>query len=531
MAKNRIKIGDSGIEFIEKLNDLYDFTQVDNIITESELTLVSGNTYVITKDINIDTLTVPENCILRFDGGKFTKNGAGIINFEGEILIESRVSCLFGDIKITTTNGAKIINSDWFDLEKQSPANYNAKSLAETTKNNTFLSNHNNFTICWGFGIYVFSAASNNLSQSHIGKGRYLTCLHFPNSGAFYYSTNKSRLTYKDIYIHSKEACWKVECDIPYAVSIIKHHSVTAYSEEDFIYQLALGSNAPIYHCEWIDFAGGCGNTEKGIFYRFGTTSNIMDHIWNTPDFFTGASTTGKFKAVFFDCHTSIMKNSSFCYGQFIDHIYYRTGTVSNNGIWIDWYNNHFEDVQGELISIPSNAITNGSIHMRCNNKSSGFVPNGNPVLKIARCRLRQYDGDFDFNSNSLLFVEIAGDPTGNAGYFKNYTNFDVLCIDNYAAPYAVYFVKGNQNGSGRPIKIKSSLTFPDFNITVRPDNGQPREIYEIIYMETPSACTTANLPTLTSADMGFKLFDTTRNKEVLWNGMSWVNVDGTSLT
>ena len=41
---------------------------------------------------------------------------------------------------------------------------------------------------------------------------------------------------------------------------------------------------------------------------------------------------------------------------------------------------------------------------------------------------------------------------------------------------------------------------------------------------------TTAQRPTLSSADEGFEYYDSTLKKKVLWNGTAWVNMDGSSL-
>lgn len=42
---------------------------------------------------------------------------------------------------------------------------------------------------------------------------------------------------------------------------------------------------------------------------------------------------------------------------------------------------------------------------------------------------------------------------------------------------------------------------------------------------------TTNNRPTLLNSDEGFEYYDTTLKKKILWNGINWVNVDGTALT
>lgn len=41
---------------------------------------------------------------------------------------------------------------------------------------------------------------------------------------------------------------------------------------------------------------------------------------------------------------------------------------------------------------------------------------------------------------------------------------------------------------------------------------------------------TTNNRPTLSNEDAGFEYYDTTLKKKILWNGINWVNVDGTAL-
>ena len=41
---------------------------------------------------------------------------------------------------------------------------------------------------------------------------------------------------------------------------------------------------------------------------------------------------------------------------------------------------------------------------------------------------------------------------------------------------------------------------------------------------------TTSQRPSLTTADEGFEYYDTTLNKQIIWNGAEWTNIDGTSL-
>jgi len=209
MAINKLKIGDPGAVLISYFNDNFEVVADSGAIQPTDdynnsSFYVAGKTYLIKTALEINNITIPNNFTLVFEGGSFTKKagGSGLITFTGEINIQSDQVCLY-DITIATTNGRKIINADWFDLEKQTNAQYNAKTIASTTKNNTFLTRYNNFTINWGYGIYVFSGELNNLAHNHIGKGKYNTCLYFPNSKGIVYTSTKIRLKNEDIFIKS----------------------------------------------------------------------------------------------------------------------------------------------------------------------------------------------------------------------------------------------------------------------------------------------------------------------------------------
>lgn len=537
--KKQISIGSTGTVFANNIND--NFTEIYNsksnqyvLQTTDNLENISfwevGKIYIIKDNFEINDIVIPDKCSLKFEGGSFTKlsTGLGRVTFTGNIFIQSSNPCLF-NITLVTTNGVKEINADWFDLEKQTTTQYNAKATASTTKNNTFLSNHNNFTINWGNGIYVFSAESNNLAHNNIGKGPYKTCLHFPASKGIVFTSAKANLEVKNIFIHSSGASWSVECSLPQTVAECAFENVYCISETDHVIQRALTYSAAIYGCKWVNFQGTSNNPDKGIFYNFGTVSNIINNIKDQGFTFTKVHVGATpLKAVFYDTTVAIMKDSSFCYGHILENIVYRSGTINEQGIVIDLQNNHFESISRELINITCNENANGDIFLRGNRYITGFPTPGEVQLRIGRCRLRECDFP---TFKEILFIEAFGLPSAASGNWHNYTNLNLLVVNNQiGSNYEAVYCRGSQAVSNKVVEIVSPLTFPDFTIPVRPDNSQPRTIKEVVYINAPSACTTANLPTLTSADRGFKLYDTTRNKEVLWNGTAWVNVDGTNL-
>ena len=51
------------------------------------------------------------------------------------------------------------------------------------------------------------------------------------------------------------------------------------------------------------------------------------------------------------------------------------------------------------------------------------------------------------------------------------------------------------------------------------------------IYLEKLESCTTSQLPSGDNLYTGFTIYDSTRQKQILWNGTDWVNLDGTALS
>ena len=62
-------------------------------------------------------------------------------------------------------------------------------------------------------------------------------------------------------------------------------------------------------------------------------------------------------------------------------------------------------------------------------------------------------------------------------------------------------------------------------------NNGVECNISDGKYViETPKIGNTNNRPNLDDNSAGFGYYDTTLNKKILWNGTTWVNMDGTNL-
>lgn len=80
---------------------------------------------------------------------------------------------------------------------------------------------------------------------------------------------------------------------------------------------------------------------------------------------------------------------------------------------------------------------------------------------------------------------------------------------------------------------INSTLNSKNRNINLYDDKAKIKLFNCLVndfIINTSAKGTTTQRPTLSSTDEGFEYYDSTLKKKVLWNGTSWVNMDGTSL-
>lgn len=167
-------------------------------------------------DLNDVEITIPQNCILQFNGGSFD-NGALVCN---NTFIKGNNCLKLINIKGDIYNN--IIYSDWFCMVKISVNEFMNDSYSDISDyNNTVMQNciDNQFSIFFGSGIYIFSKPlyytwtnkMYGIYAEETSKMAKDTVLYFPNSEGLYFGNENwfsiYGLSIKNVFIDSKEHC------------------------------------------------------------------------------------------------------------------------------------------------------------------------------------------------------------------------------------------------------------------------------------------------------------------------------------
>lgn len=514
------------------------------IVSDSSKIVNSNIIYVIVSDIDLqgETLTIPANCTLDFQGGSFS-NGT---------IIGSNTKIKAGISKIFDTN--VIIQGSW-DLSQVYPEWFGAKG--DNTTDNT-----DSFSKITQFGANVF-----------ISKGTYIlngwdisTAVSIIGSG---YQNTRLVLT-APIEVHNNNNVNFEGVTIEVSDNITENleYIVKVYSAYHFTANL----------CTFY----GKNKATKGI-YSYGDTYSYYHYI-NTCRFVSitnaivlsynsNASTINNNE--FYQCDNCIVIDS--CNGVRVENNTFQSYVY--NGIILE-YNNYGSKTWGNLISgnyfegKPTTAIADIDFTSNADCRNNTITGNKStyialPHKHILNCIsentiIETTNATYRYPTKLPGFVKLQNFDNDSMEAFATSDFTGVIAprvLENGAIDLRVYvknadgtytwksiILSSNSNGnqinigvlnateitqySGGYIQLGYNASIGAKRLTVEDTTGRIKyssDGQNWSYLQEVSTGNTANRPTTTK--VGFMYFDTQLSKYICWNGTAWVNLDGTALT
>lgn len=146
------------------------------------------------------------------------------------------------------------------------------------------------------------------------------------------------------------------------------------------------------------------------------------------------------------------------------------------------------------------------------------------PILEEGECYIIKYVKDSGECKSMELYKQgtefyLTSDTNIDNFTYKNLINVPRIILNNNSSDGVLVVRK--ENDSIR-IEIQIGTTNKFSRLIIK---HFPHRLY--LYLQKG---TTANRPSLVSNDSGFKYYDTTLGKYIVWNGTEWTNMDGSSL-
>lgn len=252
-------------------------------------------------DLNGETVSIPEGCVLKFEGGSFKE---GTIQCSNTILIGNRF--LDKSIILKGTFDNDYIYFDWFINEKwnindnrySTFINDNNSEFSELPSisniNSTILYNLTNLSngksIKFGTGIYPFDSPVEGSIESHVlsGVSRNDTLLWFPLSDGFIRLVSTNSII-ENLWLECKGDCVTIKENAYPHAPIFRNSAFISYTSNCFK-QLGglyggLFENLLVY---------STGNKETCAFYKFTSNSNVFRNVVDSHVFFNGKNTNKK---------------------------------------------------------------------------------------------------------------------------------------------------------------------------------------------------------------------------------------------
>lgn len=497
---------------------------------------------VLDLDLNGETLTIPANCTLDFQGGSIS-NGT---------IVGSDTKIKAGISKIFDTN--VIIQGSW-DLSQVYPEWFGAKG--DNTTDNT-----DSFSKITQFGANVF-----------ISKGTYIlngwdisTAVSIIGSG--YQNTRLVLTAPIEVHNNNNVNFEGVTVEVSDNITENLEYIVKVYSAYHFTANL----------CTFY----GKNKATKGI-YSYGDTYSYYHYI-NTCRFVSitnaivlsynsNASTINNNE--FYQCDNCIVIDS--CNGVRVENNTFQSYVY--NGIILE-YNNYGSKTWGNLISgnyfegEPATAIADIDFTSNADCRNNTITGNKStyitlPHKHILNCIsentiIETTNATYRYPTKLPGFVKLQNFDNDSMEAFATSDFTGVIAprvLENGAIDLRVYvknadgtytwksvILSSNSNGnqinigvlnateitqySGGYIQLGYNASIGAKRLTVEDTTGRIKyssDGQNWSYLQEVSTGNTANRPTTTK--VGFMYFDTQLSKYICWNGTAWVNLDGTALT
>ena len=323
-----------------------------NTLTQ-EMMSAQNVKYVIKYDFVLNgDVTIPENCILEFDGGSIS----------GEYTITCNKTRIIGyggfdkSITLAGTIEGDIIEFDWWKNEKVSAADYNTflangyltgavPTISDT--NRTILTKHHLLgMIKFGKGIYPFDAAMNLGNVRICADCEFDTLLWAPQSDLIYLSGGLNGII-KGLYIEANGNVIKCYSTVTYGLHRYEIRDSTLISYTDHCVIRPDGSDNKSVPYGWLFenvkiYAG----PDKSAVYGMASNSMTYHNVVDAHALFNQVNSNkrGLMLAMFYNSNIQCFDNSNMTYAGW-KYFYY----ADKNNIWYcKVYNCTFEGGDNE---------------------------------------------------------------------------------------------------------------------------------------------------------------------------------------
>ena len=528
-----------------------------NTLTQSMVNK-TNTIYVIRYDFTLgEDITIPENCILEFDGGSLSGNQIITCN-------ETRIIGYSGFDKSITLAGTikgDIIEFDWWKNEKVSAAEYNAfiangyltgavPTISDT--NRTILTKHYNLgMIKFGKGIYPFDSAMTLGSVRICADCEFNTLLWSPQSD--FIITLGSNGIIKGLYIEANGNIIKCYSTKTYGLYRYEIRDSTLISYADNCVTKPDGSDNNSVPYGWLFenvkiYAGPNKSAVYGMDSNSMTYHNVVDAhaLFNQ----VGSNKRGLMFAMFYNSNIQNFDNSNMTYAGW-KYFYY----INKTGVWnCNVYNCTFEggdkehtNIENIVKIIPTITYLQLSIHdIRLINNNFNIAP-----IYIGEA---VQGGFIDAPQIDTVFF-----GAGASKYFANFgstiyyitRNLDVGGTRRRVGRiYPTKHLPTVKNATKHlPVSNLQCMGFPKSIINIFTEEEYTGNIYVV---ETGNACDIFNRGTSTvrptgigsgetgtlimNQDEGFEYFDTTLGKPIYAKTIAtdgtvtWVDATGASV-
>jgi len=276
--------------------------------------------WVISNEHNLgaNTITLPENVTLNFQGGKLSN---GILECDNTFI--EGFKGLNKDIELNGTIRGDVINFDWFDNEQSTKTeletfiNGNNATFGTvptiSDKNSTILQmlRDNNFSVYFGKGIYPFDIQINGGIKEIEGYNRRETLLWFPQSIGFYMNSGSTYGSVKNITIESYGSVFQIENNAIFHGFLVQDSFLVSYSDH------AINQISGLIYGSKFENVAVYGGEDKGGFYNMSSGSNVFHNVVDMHIYFSRTGVTndkGVLKALFYNTSAREFSNSNISY-------------------------------------------------------------------------------------------------------------------------------------------------------------------------------------------------------------------------
>lgn len=516
-------------------------SKVNTVFTTSQI-IYPSRVYKIVSDIDLagETLTIPINCTLDFQGGSFS-NGTIV---GSNTKIEAGLNKIFETIEISGTWNINEVYPEWFGAK-------NDGTTDSTTAFNKILKF--NSKVVLSKGTYVVNGWDIDTSVIIFGNGYRNTIIDLKNSIEIHNNNNVSFQGFTiqiNDSVTSLDYMIKVHSAFHFTANLCTFYGKSKVSKGIYSYGIVNSYYHTITTCRFVEF----------------TDAILLSYNSNGCTIFNNE---------FYQCDNCIVIDS--CNGDRIENNTFQS--YKSKAIVLQ-YNNYGSKTWGNIISgnyfegEPTTAVADIDFTNNANCRNNTIIGNKSTYIALPHKHI------LDCISENTIIESTNATyryPTKLPGFVK-LQNFDEASMTAFAtsdftgviAPrilktgaidLRVYvknadgtytwksiILSSNSNGnqinigvlnateitqySGGYVQLGYDATIGAKRLTI--DNATGRIKYSSdgknwSYLQEVSTGNTANRPVTTK--VGFMYFDTQLSKYICWNGTAWVNLDGTSLT